>query len=76
MFADGSTWPLDRTLEHAELMAQSKDLDGELAARLEEAKARQNHGPEEVQHGWAAWSGRCRTSAISPWSEFSGPTGA
>ena len=47
----GPPWPLDRALEHAELMPQSEDLDGELAARLEKAEAGDNHGTEDIQHG-------------------------
>ena len=70
----GQPWPLDRALEHAELMPQSEDLDGELAAGLEEAEGYEDYGTEEVWPGGAAWSGRSRTSTISPWSEFSGAT--
>jgi hypothetical protein len=44
----------------------------QLAARGEESEPREEQGPDEVEHGWGAWSGPCRTSMISQNTTFSG----
>jgi hypothetical protein len=38
-------------------VAEGKDRDSQLAPGSEEGEAGKNQGAEEVQHGWAAWSG-------------------
>jgi hypothetical protein len=57
------------------LMAQSEDLEGQVAARSDERECGDEQGDEEVQHGRAAWSGGGLTSTISRWTVFLGRTG-
>jgi hypothetical protein len=71
----GQPRSLGGPLEDPELVAEGKDLDGQLGAGSEAGKAGKKQGSEEVQHGWAAWSGNAQTSTITHWYGFSGGTG-
>ena len=44
-------WSFDGALEHAELVPQSENFDGQLAAGPDECEAGQKQGTQEVQHG-------------------------
>jgi len=57
-------------------MAQSEDLEGQVAARSDERECGDEQGDEEVQHGRVAWSGGGLASTISRWTVFLGRTGS
>jgi hypothetical protein len=43
--------PLDRALKHSELVAEGKNLSGQLAAPFEESEQREQQGTQDVQLG-------------------------
>jgi hypothetical protein len=70
----GQPRPLDGALQDPELVAQGKDLNGQLLSGSEEGEAGKDQGLEKVQHGQAAWSGSTQTSTTTHWYGFSGGT--